>query len=429
MNLARFALKNRALSYFVSALLLFGGILSFTNLGQLEDPAFTVKVATIATTYPGASPQEVELEVTDPLERAIQEMAEIDTITSYSRAGLSVIEVEVKPRYGKNLLPQVWDKLRRKVSDTEESFPDGVGRPDVGDDFGEVFGFQLAVTSDGFSYRDLEDYAEALKKNLSLIDGVARVDLVGTRTRAIYLEASQVQLSQLQVTTESIASTLQNQNAVVDAGSLDLPQRRLRVAPTGAFHSPKDIAELTIRGSGDDAEFIRIRDIATVREGYVEPPRSIVRYDGRPAIGISISNEPGINVVDLGEAVEARLNELTVDLPIGVEVAKVHWQSDVVSEAVSGFLVSFAQAVGIVILVLTIFMGFRSSAVIGLALIFTLLASFIIMMLLDYDLQRMSLGALIVALGMMVDNAIVVVRRLSAVRADRRAMDRCDRPR
>ncbi len=417
MNLAAVAIKNRAVTYFSAALLVIGGIASFFQLGQLEDPTYTVKTASIATTYPGASPAEVELEVTDRIELAIQEMAEVDFIESFSRAGFSLVKVTIKPDYWSDRLPQVWDKLRRKISDIEGSLPPGVGRPDVGDDFGDVFGFQLAVTGDGFTYAELEDYAKQLKKELSLVDGVARIDLWGAQQKVIYLDVSQTQLTEVGLNEASFVATLQVQNAVVDAGSVDLPSKRLRIAPSGTFLTPADIGDLTIRpsametaqsGAAPSGEIIRVRDIGTVREGYAEPPLQILRFNGVPAIGISIANEPGINIVDMGRAVDARLTELMAHIPIGIEAHKVHWQSDVVSESVDGFLISFAEAVGIVLIVLTVFMGWRSSLVIGFALVFTILGTFILMAVFGIDLQRMSLGALVVALGMMVDNAIVV---------------------
>ncbi|MGB8433412.1 MAG: efflux RND transporter permease subunit, partial [Burkholderiales bacterium] len=422
MNLAAIALENRAVTYFVSLLLIIGGVVSFFTLGQLEDPEYSVKNATIATPYPGASPAEVEQEVTDRIELAIQELAEVDFIESFSKAGLSLIKVEIKAEYWDDELPQVWEKLRRKIRDIEAALPPGTERPQIDDDFGDVFGFQLAVIGDGFGYAEIEDYAKRLKKELSLVDGVARVDLWGAQRKVIYLDVAQTQLVQLGLTEENIADTLQLQNAVVDAGNLELASKRLRIAPTGAFDVPSDIGDLAIRSnpleraqasaaSGRPAsanELIRIRDIGTVRKGYAEPPDQVMRFNGVPAIGLSISNESGANVVAVGQALEARLQALYGELPVGIEVLKVHWQSDVVSEAVNGFLISFAEALAIVIVVVALFMGWRLGVIIGFALIFTILATFIVMALLDIDLQRISLGALVVGLGMMVDNAIVV---------------------
>lgn len=409
MKLATRSIENRNLIYFIAVLIVLGGMVSFTRLGQLEDPEFTIKNAFVVTAYPGASPEEVELEVTDRIELAIQEIPEVDHIESTSSPGLSTIQVTIKPVYWGDKLPQIWDELRRKIREVETTLPPGAERPAVSDSFGDVFGFQLALIGDGFSYDELEDFAKSLKTELSLVDGVARIELWGRQQPVIYVDATEAQLTELGVSKTQIIQTLEIQNSVVDAGSLDLPQRRLRIEPTGTFLSPQDIGDLTIvaqAGSGD--ELVRIRDIGTVRRGYADPPRTMMRFDGIPSIGLSISNESGVNIVEVGRALDKRLQELEDDLPVGIEFHRVHWQSDVVSGAVNGFLMSFAEAVGIVIVVITLFMGWRMGLVIGMSLMFTILATFIMMAMLEIDLQRISLGALVVALGMMVDNAIVV---------------------
>ena len=426
MSLAEVAIKNRAVTYFAAFLLLTAGTASYFTLGQLEDPEFTVKNAIITTFYPGASPAEVELEVTDRIELALQELPQLNSLESFSRAGMSVINVEIKSEYWSDRLPQVWDELRRKVRDVETQLPPGAGRPDVSDDFGDVFGFQLAVVGDGFSYAELEKHAKNIKKELSLVKGVSRVDLWGEQQKVIYVDLSETQLSQLGLTDASIMATLSGQNMVVDAGGVDHQNRRFRIAPTGEFDSPEDIANLTIRASlGDQlfnlakslnesspsqrsSELIRIRDIGSVRRGYLEPPIWLMRYDGEPAVGISITNVTGANIVDVGKNIDARLEELIATLPIGIEVHRVHWMSDIVAGAVNSFLINFAEALAIVLVVIAIGMGLRMSLIIGTALVTTILASFLLMAIFDIDLQRMSLGALIIALGMMVDNAIVV---------------------
>ena len=422
MNLAAIAIEKKAVTYFAVFLLVTAGLASFFTLGQLEDPEYTVKTATIITLYPGASPEEVELEVTDRIELALQEMSYIDYLESFSRAGMSLIKVEIKSEFWSDALPQIWDELRRKVRDIEAQLPPGVGRPDIGDDFGDVFGFQLALTGDGFSYADLEAYAKDIKKEISLVEGVARVDLWGVQDKIIYVDVSEAQLSLLGITDKNLERTLQRQNMVVDGGHVDVQNKRFRIAPTGEFVSPEDIGNLRVRPSILDEfsnlsprpetrrtdELIRIDDIGTVRRGYLEPPHNLMFYNGEPAIGISITNILGINIVEMGRRVDQRLKELIPILPVGIEFHKVHWQSDVVAEAVNGFIINFAQAVGIVLVVLTLFMGWRMGLIIGMALVATILASFILMAIFEIDLQRMSLGALVIALGMMVDNAIVV---------------------
>ena len=417
MSLAAVAVDNRAVTYFVVLLLVAGGLTSFFGLGQLEDPEFTVKTAVITTPYPGASAEEVELEVTDRIELAMQELKQLDYVESYSRAGESVVMIEIKTDYWSDRLPQVWDEMRRKVRDTAAALPPGVGEPVIADDFGDVFGFQLAIVSSGYSYAELESYAKEIKKELSVVAGITRVDLWGVQEQVIYVDVSEARLGELGLSDASIESTLSQQNMVVDSGSVDVRDKRFRIATTGSFSSADDIGDLVIRSSALDSlqtgntrssELIRIRDIGTVTVGYREPPFTQMRYDGQPALGISITNAAGVNVVEVGQAIDARLNELEIGLPIGIEIRRVHWMSDVVGEAVDGFLISFGEAVLIVLVVLAASMGWRMGVIIGSALVLTILGTFILMDMMGIDLQRMSLGALVIALGMMVDNAIVV---------------------
>jgi multidrug efflux pump subunit AcrB len=416
------AIEKKAVSYFLTFLLIVGGIASFFSLGQLEDPAFSVKTAVIVTTYPGATAEEVELEVTDKIEIALQQLKQLDYLKSFSSPGYSQIWVNIKADYWADSLPQVWDEMRRKVRDIEESLPPGCNRPIVNDDFGDVYGLLLAITGDGFSYVEMEDAAKSLKKELSLVDGVARVEFWGAQKQVIYVEASETQLSQLGLTDMSIIQTLQQQNTVVDAGSVDLQSRRIRISPTGEYKTPEDIADVAIVPSIIDSlqaiesgksviskdELVRVRDLGTVVRGYQDPPRQIMRLNGQPAIAISLTNISGVNVVDVGKAVDARLALLEEQLPVGLELHKVHWMSDVVDESISGFFISLLEAVGIVLVVLTLAMGWRIGVLIGTDLLLTILGTFVVMSMLGIDLQRMSLGALVIALGMMVDNSIVV---------------------
>jgi multidrug efflux pump subunit AcrB len=435
MNLTAFAIEKRALTLFVSVLLFAVGITSFFQLGQLEDPEFTVKTAVITTVYPGASPEEVELEVTDRLELAIQEMPALDSIYSLSRAGASIIKIDIKQEYWADRLPLVWNELRNKIGDVTPMLPPGCHAPDVGDDFSFVYGFVLAVTGDGFDHGELEEYAKSLKKELGLVPDVARVELWGAQPKVIYLDVAESQLSSLGLTAEDIIATLNLQNVVVDAGAIDQGAVRLRVEPTGSFRTAEEIGDLSVRASLLDVgldvtntapyrsgELVRIRDIAEVRQGYAEPPLSMMRYDGAPAIALSLANTSGANIVDVGRGIDARLAQLEAELPVGIEVHRVAWQSDEVAKAINDFLVSLAQAVAIVLVVLTIPMGLRMGIIIGTGLVFTILGTFIVMAMMGVDLQRMSLGALVIALGMMVDNSIVVADGI-AVRI-KRGMDR-----
>ncbi len=410
MNLAALALKKRSITYFTLELLLVGGIFCYLQLGQLEDPEFSVKTAVITTTYPGASAEQVELEITDRIETKLQEMVELKNVYSNSRPGLSIIKVDIKSQYWADRLPQVWDVVRKKVADVEPTLPPGAGKPSVGDDFGNVFGFLLAVSSDGFDYAELENYVKDMRKELSVVRGVARVDLWGAQEKRIFLEVSTSQLTGLNLTPAQIMQTLEAQNLVVDAGRVDFQDRRLRIAPTGEFRSPEEIGELAVTSLANGREeLIRIRDIATVKVGYIDPPTQLLRQNGRQAIAIAITPGSGENVVEVGQALDRRVNELVADLPVGIGVERISWQSDQVSESIRAFMISLVEAVVIVLALLAITMGIRPGIIIGISgLVFPILGTFVVMAIMGIDLHRVSLGALIIAMGMMVDNAIVV---------------------
>ncbi|MGI9511205.1 MAG: efflux RND transporter permease subunit, partial [Geminicoccaceae bacterium] len=448
----RIAVENRTLTHFITFLIVVGGIWSYFGLGQLEDPDFTVKTAVVITPYPGASPEEVELEVTDRIETAIQEMPQLRYLTSYSRAGLSIVKIDMQQEYWADRLPQVWDEMRRKVNDVERDFPPGVLKPEILDDFSFVFGFVLAVTGDGYSYEELEGYVKGIKKELSLVPGVSRVDLWGVQPKVVYLDVSEAQIAELKISVADILATLTTQNMVVDSGGIEVPGKRLRIELTGEFDTPAEIGDLVIRRSGLDTaanagvllapygrsiettapvgqaasgssarvrtgEIIRVKDVATIRQGYLDPPINQMRYQGQPALAIQLANITGGNIVDTGAALDARLEEIIARLPAGIEVEKFTWQSDLVSESVNAFVINLAEAVLIVLVVLALAMGWRMGLVIGWALILTILGTFIVMKGLDIGLQRVSLGALVIALGMMVDNAIVVADNMSVALA------------
>jgi multidrug efflux pump subunit AcrB len=419
MSLPELAIRNRTLTIFTVFLLVAAGIGAFFKLGQLEDPDFTIKVAVVSTVYPGATASEVEQDVTDRIETKLQELKQVDYLESFSRDGLSVVKVFIKPSYTAKDIPQVWDELRRKVGDIAPQLPKGAGPSAVGDDFGDVYGLLLAVTGDGYSYAQLKSYVNDLKKELSLVPGMARVALWGAQDRRIYLDASPAQLAQLGISEASLQRTVAQQNAVAEAGSVTLGRQRVAVTPSGQFQSPESVADLLVQPSALESyqstgsarrtgELIRIGDIAEVHVGYRDPPLTMMRFNGEPAIAIAITNQPGVNVVDMGKAVDARLRELIADLPVGIEVHRVHWQSALVEASVRDFFVSLAEAVAIVLAVLWLAMGWRMGIVIGSSIILTILGSFVVMAIFKIDLQRMSLGALVIALGMMVDNSIVV---------------------
>jgi multidrug efflux pump subunit AcrB len=410
MSLSAIAIDRSAVTWFGAVLITVGGVYSFFQLGQLEDPDFSVKTAMITVAYPGASAEQVELEVTDRIETKLQEMAELKNVYSNSRPGLAIIKVDIKNEFWSDRLPQVWDILRKKIRDVEDTLPPGAGKPRIGDDFGYVFGFLLAVSSDGFSYSELERYVKDMRKEMSVVPGVARVDMWGAQDKRIYIDVSTPQLSELGLTADQMMQTLESQNLVVDAGRVDFLTLRMRVAPSGEFESAEDIGELAIAGLGSGRdELVRIRDFATVTTGYVEPPRNLLRHNGREAIALAMAPGAGENVVTVGRAIDRRLAELVADLPVGIGVDRISWQSDQVSESIRAFLVTLGQAVLIVLAVLAVTMGVRPGIIIGISgLLFPILGTFLVMAVVGVDLHRVSLGALIIGMGMMVDNAIVV---------------------
>ena len=423
MSLVEQAIEKRAVTWFATFLLVVVGIASYFQLGQLEDPEFTVKTGAIITSYPGASAAQVELEVTDLIETKLQEMAEVKHIYSSSRPGLSIIKVDIKNEYWSDRLPQVWDVLRKKVSDIEGQLPSGAGKPQVNDDFGYVFGFLLAVTGDGFNSRELERQIKDIRKELTLVPGVARIDLWGVQDQRVFIDIAETQAAELGITGEDLVRTLQVQNKVVDAGFVDLQDQRFRVAPSGEFSSPEEIADLAITSSraqaglaqagqrsAGEGQIIRIRDIGTVWRGYIDPPQQLMRFNGQPSIALALAPMLGVNAVSMGRAVDQRIEELMASLPVGIEIHKISWQSDIVAESVNAFMINLAQAVIIVLIVLAVTMSVRVAIIIGIGgLVLAILGTFIVMASTGVDLQRVSLGALIIAMGMMVDNAIVVV--------------------
>ena len=418
MNLTRATLEKRAVSYFFAFLLIFGGIGAYMSLGQLEDPEFTVKTAAITVAYPGASALQVEQEVVDLIETQLQEMVELKHVYSMARPGLAIIKVDIQNQYWSDRIEQVWDKMRSKIGDVESQLPPGAQTPVIGDDFGFVFGFLIGISADGYSYSELDEYVKKVRKELQVIENVARVDTWGVQQRQVYLEISETQLSQLGITGEQIRNTLRQQNLVIDAGSTDLQDQRFRMTVTGEFDSPEAIGNLPIAGVSDAArntgmrgdEIIHLRDIAEVVVGYQDPPTTIMRMDGQPAIALAAAAVAGVNVVTVGQAIDARLQEINAALPIGIELEKISWQSDIISDSISDFMISLAQAVGIVLAILAVTMGLRVGIIIGLSgLVFAILGTMLVMSIMGIDLHRISLGAMIIAMGMMVDNAIVVV--------------------
>jgi len=407
MNIAEVAIRKKTVTLVFTVMLVIGGIISFNSIGRLEDPEFTIKDALVITAYPGASAQEVEEEVTDLLETAVQQLGQLKELESISKPGLSKITVTIKDKYTTAKLPQVWDELRRKVGDVQAQLPPGAHTSIVNDDFGDVFGILLGVSGEGYSFKELEDAADYLQQELLLVPNVSKVVLWGVHKEAIFVEISTSRLARLGLGLDTVYAALQEQNMVIPAGSIKVGPEYIRISPTGNYDTIESIENLQIRGSQSD-KVIYLKDIANVVRDYIEPPSQVLHFNGAPAISMGISIASGGNVVKLGEAVNKRIDELMEMLPVGMEIDVINFQATDVTVSIKAFVMNFLAAIGIVVIVLLLFMGVRSGLLIGAILAVTVLGSIIIMKMWGISLERISLGALIIALGMLVDNAIVV---------------------
>jgi len=409
MNIAEWSIRRSVITWVMTILLLAVGWISFNKLSRLEDPEFTIKDAVVATPYPGASAAEVEEEVTNVIEKACQEMGQLERVESRSSRGLSIVQVSMKDKYDKSSLPQVWDELRRKVNDYQSKLPPGAGPSVVNDDFGDVYGVFLAITGEGYTYKEIYEYAKFLQRELLKAKDVKKIVFYGVQSEVIYVEMRRDKMAQLGVSPNDINLALRAKNVPASAGNLTLGVERIPVNPTGEFTSEQEIGDLLIKGRGPETQgSVYLRDVADIRRGYQEPPSTLLRYDGKPAIGLAISTVLGGNVVTMGEALTKRFFELEAMRPIGMDLHVISLQSRSVIESINGFLINLVEAVAIVIIVLLAFMGLRSGLIIGAILLVTIMGTFIVMSAGSVTLERISLGALIIALGMLVDNAIVV---------------------
>ena len=409
MNPAEFSIKNRLICFLVIVGALVSGWLAYENMARFEDPEFTIREAVIVTQYPGATPEEVAQEVSEVLESALQQMQEVEEVRSVSSPGLSRITVEVKYAFSpsKSALQQIWSKVRNKVSDAAAGLPPGAGEPVVNDDFGDVYGLYYLLTGDGFTEKELYEYAKDLRTDLLRGDGVAKVVIGGAQREVIYVEIARDRAAQLGVSVEQVYNDLAQQNSVVSAGDVQVGDRRLTITPTGSVDSVSAIENIVV-STATSGTLVYLRDIATVRRAYQDPPSQIVRFNGQPAIAIGISNVTGANVVKMGGSIEAILTEAESRRPLGIQLHEYYHQGKIVDVAVQDFALNVLAALGIVLVTLLIFMGPRSAIIIGGILVLTIAATLATMQFAGIPMHRISLGALIIALGMLVDNAIVV---------------------
>ncbi|MBK1877596.1 efflux RND transporter permease subunit [Pelagicoccus mobilis] len=409
MSIAEFTIKNKLLSVIAILIFFFGGWSAYQNMARFEDPEFTIRIAQINTPYPGASPLEVAEEVTDPLEKALQQLQEVETITSTSLDGMSEIQVEIKYEFSKSKsdLQLIWSKVRNKMKDAERSLPPGAGSPIVNDDFGDVFGLYYFLTGEGYDLAELRSYAKDLQSTLLKAEGVAKVAIGGEASEAIFVEISREKIAALEVAVSNVYNVLAAQNSVVAAGDLRIGDQRIVIDPTGAIDSVESIRN-TLVSTSSAGKLIYLSDVARVWRGFQTPETKVFRYNRQPALAIGVSNILGANVVKMGEAVDAKLAEAEGLRPIGMELHEYYHQGKIVEASVKDFVVNVIAALVIVIVTLLIFMGFRSALVIGTVLLLTIMATLLTMEQSGIPMHRISLGALIIALGMMVDNAIVV---------------------
>lgn len=402
----KYFLQNKSVTWLLLLLVLLGGLFSYARMGKLEDAPFTIKQALVLTPYPGASPSEVQTQVTDILEESIQSLGELYFLKTENRAGLSKITVNVKKEIRADEMQQLWDKLRRKVGDVQGRLPAGAGPSVVNDDFGDVLGVFYGITGEGHTYREMEDQAKLLKNELLKVKDVARVEIYGLQTPTIDVVVSPSVMARSGLTTADIARAFAGQNKVVDAGAIETSENRIRIESTGSFYSLDDICAMTI--TSRTGEHFRLSDIARVEESYKTPTGNMMRINGQTALGIAVATVSTGNVVDMAQAVAAEIAGFSGSMPEGFAVTSIYDQGYESAVANQGFIWNLIISVITVVIILLFFIGVKNGILVGSGLIFSIFATLIVMYANGIALQRMSLAAIIIAMGMLVDNAIVV---------------------
>ena len=406
MNLAKYSLDNTKVIYFFLAVLLLGGIFSFSNLGKKEDAPFVIKSAVIMTRYPGAEPAEVERLITEPISREIQSMSGVYKIKSESMYGISKITFELQPSLAASSIPQKWDELRRKVLNIQPQLPNGASVPTVSDDFGDVFGIYYGLTADdGFTYEEMRDWAERIKTQVVTANGVMKVALFGVQTEVINIFISVNKLVGMGIDPKQLASLLQSQNQIINTGEIQAGEQQLRVVANGMYSTVNDIRNQVITTKAGQ---VKLGDIAVIEEGYMEPASTIMRVNGKRAIGIGVSTDPQRDVVQTGEMVDTKLAELLPLMPVGMQLEPLYLENVIAKNANNGFIINLIESILIVIVIIMLVMGLRAGLLIGSSLIFSIGGTLLIMSFFGVGLNRTSLAGFIIAMGMLVDNAIVV---------------------
>ncbi|MEX1197175.1 MAG: efflux RND transporter permease subunit [Pseudohongiellaceae bacterium] len=431
MNIAGAAIERPVNTWLLVLICLLGGIWGVLTLGRLEDPAFTLKMAVVVTPYPGATAEEVEQEVTEHVESAIQQLAQVKDITSKSMPGRSEITVEIEDSYTGDQIPQIWDEMRRKVNDAQRQLPDGAGPSLVNDDFGDVFGIFYAVTAPGFDDREVRDISRFLRRELLTVPGVGKIELRGLPEEAVYVEVDNRRLVSSSTPLQRIIDSIEAENVVRPSGAARIDDLNVRINTRPGFDSVEEIEALRVGRPGSTAQ-ISLVDVARISREAVEIPDHELYINGERAFSLAVSGVADSNIVEIGRAVDARLAELASQIPLGVELHPIYQQHEVVDEAINSFIGSLLLSVSIVIGVLCLFMGWRVGLVVGITLGLTVMGTVFMMRVFGIEMERISLGALIIAMGMLVDNAIVVAEGMlinmqRGMKADRAASEAAGR--
>ncbi|MEG0795840.1 MAG: efflux RND transporter permease subunit [Odoribacter sp.] len=407
MNIAKYSLDNPKVIYFFLFVMLVGGVISFGSLGKKEDSPFVIKTAVLITQYPGASPREVEQLITEPIEREIQSMRRVYKIKSDSYYGMSKINIELSPATPPEEMPQMWDELRRKVLNVQSQLPQGASTITVSDDFGDVFGIYFALTADdGFSYHDLREWGQRLKTELVTIEGVQKVALFGEQVEVVNVYISMSKLANSGINLNSVMQTIKSQNSLINTGEKRADNIQLKILAEGTYKNLTDIRNQLI--STENGQQVKLGDITVIEKGYLDPPNTLIRVNGKKAIGIGVSTASDYDVVKAGDEVRAKLAQLEQQMPVGIEIKSLYPEDQIARDANNGFILNLIESVVIVIFIILIVMGVRAGLLIGSSLLFCIGGTLLIMQFMGVGLNRTSLAAFIIAMGMLVDNAIVV---------------------
>src|SRR5262245_49620080 len=408
-NLSEWAITHRALVLFMIIILGAAGAYSFLKLGRAEDPSFTIKTMVINVSWQGATASEMQTQVADKIEKKLQELPYLDRIESYAQPGIAFIQITLKDTTPHAKVKDLWYQVRKKVGDIKGDLPNGIVGPNFNDEYGDVYSSIYMLTADGLSLAELKARAEDIRQRLLRVPDVNKVDILGEQPQKIFIEFSHTKLATLGITPQQIFESVAKQNAVVSGGSVDTRADRVNVRVTGAFAGVEAIAAVPVQANG---RVFRLGDVATVKRGYQDPPAFIAREGGKPALGLGVSMQDGANIIALGENLKAAMAAVTAELPVGIEVTQIANQSQIVEASVSEFFKTFVEALVIVLVVSFLSLGWRTGIVVALSVPLVLAMVFLVMYASGLDLHRITLGALIIALGLLVDDAIIAIEMM-----------------